>query len=89
MSDEKTKQPNIVAIMSDDVGIWNIGAYHRGMMVRGPVNSPPEAGSIRHPRPVETATPGRRHRAVRRGKLPLTNNFIWKEEKSSIRIFLL
>jgi arylsulfatase A-like enzyme len=27
-----TKQPNIVAIMSDDVGIWNIGAYHRGMM---------------------------------------------------------
>jgi arylsulfatase A-like enzyme len=26
------KQPNIVAIMSDDVGIWNIGAYHRGMM---------------------------------------------------------
>jgi hypothetical protein len=57
--------------------------------LRGPVNSPPEAGSIRHPRPVETATPGRRHRAVRRGKLPLTNNFIWKEEKSSIRIFLL
>jgi len=45
--------------------------------VRGPVNSPPEAGSIRHLRPVETATPGRRHRAVRRGKLPLTNNFIW------------
>jgi hypothetical protein len=58
-------------------------------LLRGPVNSPPEAGSIRHPRPVETATPGRRHRAVRRGKLPLTNNFIWKEEKSSIRIFLL
>jgi hypothetical protein len=57
--------------------------------VRGPVNSPFEAGSIRHLRPVETATPGRRHRAVRRGKLPLTNNFIWKEEKSSIRIFLL
>jgi arylsulfatase len=27
-----TKQPNIVVIMSDDVGIWNIGAYHRGMM---------------------------------------------------------
>ena len=27
-----TKQPNIVAIMADDVGIWNIGAYHRGMM---------------------------------------------------------
>jgi arylsulfatase A-like enzyme len=26
------KKPNIVAIMSDDVGIWNISAYHRGMM---------------------------------------------------------
>jgi len=26
------KQPNIVVIMSDDVGIWNIGAYSRGMM---------------------------------------------------------
>jgi len=26
------KQPNIVVIMSDDVGIWNIGAYHRGLM---------------------------------------------------------
>jgi len=26
------KKPNIVTIMSDDVGIWNIGAYHRGMM---------------------------------------------------------
>ena len=23
---------NIVAIMGDDIGIWNIGAYHRGMM---------------------------------------------------------
>ncbi len=26
------KAPNIVVIMGDDVGIWNIGAYHRGMM---------------------------------------------------------
>jgi arylsulfatase len=25
-------KPNIVVIMGDDVGIWNIGAYHRGMM---------------------------------------------------------
>jgi len=25
-------RPNIVVIMSDDVGIWNISAYHRGMM---------------------------------------------------------
>jgi arylsulfatase A-like enzyme len=28
----QTKKPNIVMIMSDDVGIWNISAYHRGMM---------------------------------------------------------
>jgi arylsulfatase A-like enzyme len=26
------KTPNIVVIMGDDIGIWNIGAYHRGMM---------------------------------------------------------
>jgi arylsulfatase len=26
------KKPNIVFILSDDVGIWNISAYHRGMM---------------------------------------------------------
>src|SRR6185503_12189043 len=26
------KQPNIVVIMGDDVGWFNIGAYHRGMM---------------------------------------------------------
>ena len=25
-------EPNIVVIMGDDIGIWNIGAYHRGMM---------------------------------------------------------
>jgi len=25
-------KPNIVVIMADDVGIWNIGACHRGMM---------------------------------------------------------
>src|SRR4026209_117280 len=24
-------KPNIVVIMGDDIGIWNIGAYHRGM----------------------------------------------------------
>jgi len=28
----QNKKPNIVVIMSDDVGIWNISAYHRGMM---------------------------------------------------------
>jgi arylsulfatase A-like enzyme len=26
------KKPNIVVIMGDDIGIWNIGAYNRGMM---------------------------------------------------------
>jgi arylsulfatase A-like enzyme len=26
------QKPNIVVIMGDDVGIWNIGAYHQGMM---------------------------------------------------------
>jgi len=30
MSDQK--QPNIIVIMGDDIGIWNIGAYHRGLM---------------------------------------------------------
>src|SRR5579863_3799598 len=28
----QAKPPNILVIMSDDVGIWNISAYHRGMM---------------------------------------------------------
>src|SRR5215831_4771201 len=26
------QKPNIVFVMGDDIGIWNIGAYHRGMM---------------------------------------------------------
>ena len=26
------KKPNIVMIMADDVGTWNLSAYHRGMM---------------------------------------------------------
>ena len=26
------KQPNILVIMGDDIGMWNIGAYHRGVM---------------------------------------------------------
>jgi arylsulfatase len=28
----QTKPPNIVVIMGDDIGYWNIGAYHQGMM---------------------------------------------------------
>ncbi len=30
--DKSGKKPNIVFIMGDDVGMWNIGAYHRGLM---------------------------------------------------------
>ena len=26
------QRPNIVVVMGDDIGMWNIGAYHRGMM---------------------------------------------------------
>jgi len=28
----QSDKPNILVIMTDDVGIWNISAYHRGMM---------------------------------------------------------
>ena len=28
----QNKQPNIVFIMGDDIGMWNISAYHRGIM---------------------------------------------------------
>ena len=28
----QANRPNVVVIMGDDIGIWNIGAYHRGMM---------------------------------------------------------
>jgi arylsulfatase len=27
-----SRRPNIVVIMGDDIGMWNIGAYHRGLM---------------------------------------------------------
>jgi hypothetical protein len=39
-----------------------------GHEVRGPVNSPPEAGYNRHPRPVETATPWPLAPSRRRGR---------------------
>jgi hypothetical protein len=26
------QQPNIIRFMGDDIGIWNTGAYHRGLM---------------------------------------------------------
>ncbi|MGC2057715.1 MAG: arylsulfatase [Candidatus Sulfotelmatobacter sp.] len=28
----QSAMPNIVVIMGDDIGMWNIGAYHRGLM---------------------------------------------------------
>ena len=28
----QAKKPNIIVIMGDDIGMWNIGAYHRGLM---------------------------------------------------------
>src|SRR5271157_3852359 len=28
----QAQKPNIVVIMGDDIGYWNIGAYHQGMM---------------------------------------------------------
>ena len=29
---QAAEQPNIIVIMGDDIGMWNIGAYHRGLM---------------------------------------------------------
>jgi arylsulfatase A-like enzyme len=31
-SAQQQPKPNIVVIMGDDIGMWNIGAYHRGLM---------------------------------------------------------
>ena len=31
-TDTASTKPNIVFVMGDDIGMWNIGAYHRGMM---------------------------------------------------------
>ncbi len=28
----QTTKPNILVIFGDDIGMWNISAYHRGMM---------------------------------------------------------
>ena len=29
---QQQAKPNILVIMGDDIGMWNIGAYHRGLM---------------------------------------------------------
>ena len=31
-SAQQQPKPNIIVIMGDDIGMWNIGAYHRGLM---------------------------------------------------------
>src|ERR1700712_1898594 len=57
------KQPNIVVIMADDVGIWNISAYHRGMMGGSPEPGPDRPGR----RPVHgLLRPAILHRGTRR-----------------------
>ncbi len=52
------KKPNIVVIMGDDIGIWNIGAYHRGHDV-GPDAQPRQDRRRGHAV----------HRLLRRGEL--------------------
>src|SRR6516162_7728040 len=32
LAQQQQQKPNIVFIMGDDIGMWNIGAYHRGLM---------------------------------------------------------
>jgi hypothetical protein len=41
------KKPNIIVIMGDDIGMWNIGAYHRGMMAAKDAE-PGQASQRRH-----------------------------------------
>ena len=50
----KQDKPNIVMIMADDVGIWNISAYHRGMIGGDAILLPEPAKRVRRearPRP--------------------------------------
>ena len=57
----QAKKPNIVVIMGDDIGMWNIGAYHRGLMAgRTPT-------STSWPRKACSSPTTTRKRAARRG----------------------
>lgn len=66
-----TKPPNILMIMTDDVGVWNVGAYSHGMMVPTPnIDRLGKEGLLftdhyAHP----TCTPGRA--AFITGQLPI------------------
>src|SRR6202047_2543603 len=40
---QQQQQPNIIVIMGDDIGIWNTGAYHRGLMAGRTPNLDPLA----------------------------------------------
>ena len=42
-------KPNIVFIMGDDIGMWNISAYHRGLMAGRTPNLWRTAGASRKP----------------------------------------
>jgi hypothetical protein len=55
-------RPNILVIMSDDVGYWNIGAYSHGMMVPTPNIDRIAAKASCSP----TTTRTRAHRRARR-----------------------
>ncbi len=46
--DAPSGKPNIVVIMGDDIGMWNIGAYRRGLMAgRTPnIDKPASEGAI-------------------------------------------
>jgi hypothetical protein len=45
--------------------------------LRGPANSPPEAGSIRHLRPVNSPPLAAGTEPLGEAEPSLTNNFIW------------
>jgi arylsulfatase len=43
----RSKQPNIVVIFGDDIGMWNVGAYTHGMMGKTPnIDSIAKSGAL-------------------------------------------